>query len=44
MAESTKTDEVLGTVNIPHKGPKMYSNIWRKVHSLWSYIYDNDYE
>ena len=44
MVGSTKTDEALGTVNIPHEGPEQYDNIWQKVRSLWSYIYDNYYE
>ena len=44
MVGSTKTDAALGTVNIPHEGPEQYDNIWQKVRSLWSYIYDNYYE
>jgi len=44
MVASTKTDKSLGTVNIPHEGPEEYNNIWQKVRSMWSYIYDNYYE
>jgi len=44
MVASTKTDIKLGTVNIPHEGPEEYNNIWQKVRSMWSYIYDNYYE
>jgi len=44
MVGSTKTDKELGTVNIPHEGPEEYNNIWQKVRSMWSYIYDNYYE
>jgi len=44
MVASTKTDTNLGTVNIPHEGPEEYNNIWQKVRSMWSYIYDNYYE
>jgi hypothetical protein len=44
MVASTKTDKKLGTVNIPHEGPEEYNNIWQKVRSMWSYIYDNYYE
>ncbi|GFH58376.1 hypothetical protein CTEN210_14852 [Chaetoceros tenuissimus] len=44
MVGSTKTDPALGTVNIPHEGPEEYNNIWQKVRSMWSYIYDNYYE
>jgi glycoprotein-N-acetylgalactosamine 3-beta-galactosyltransferase len=43
MVGSTKTDRVLGTVEIPHEGPEEYNNIWQKVRSMWSYIYDNYY-
>ena len=44
MAASTKTDVALGTVLIPHEGPEEYDNIWQKVRSIWSYVYDNYYE
>lgn len=44
MAASTKTDVALGTVAIPHEGPDEYDNIWQKVRSIWSYVYDNYYE
>jgi len=44
MVGSTKTDRELGTVNIPHEGKEEYDNIWQKVRSMWSYIYDNYYE
>lgn len=43
MVASNKTDVNLGTVNIPHEGPETYNNIWQKVRSMWSYIYDNYY-
>ena len=41
MASSTLTDESLSTVNIPHKGPEEYNNIWQKVKSTWQYLHDN---
>jgi len=44
MVGSTKTDKALGTVNILHEGEEEYNNIWQKVRSMWSYIYDNYYE
>ena len=44
MVASTKTDIALGTVAIPHEGPEEYNNIWQKVRSMWSYVYDNYYE
>mmetsp|Transcript_22601 Transcript_22601/g.28520 ORF Transcript_22601/g.28520 Transcript_22601/m.28520 type:complete len:503 (+) Transcript_22601:104-1612(+) len=44
MVASDKTDKDLGTVNIPHEGPEEYHNIWQKVRSIWSYVYDNYYD
>lgn len=44
MVASTKTDKSLNTVNLPHEGPEEYKNIWQKVRSIWSYVYDNYYE
>eukprot|EP00536_Pseudo-nitzschia_multiseries_P005131 jgi/Psemu1/254218/estExt_Genewise1Plus.C_930072 len=44
MVGSTKTDPSIDAVNIPHEGPEEYDNIWQKVRSMWSYIYDNYYE
>jgi len=43
MVGSNKTDVSIGAVNIPHEGPEEYNNIWQKVRSMWSYIYDNYY-
>jgi len=31
MVASTKTDDVLNTVEILHEGPEEYNNIWQKV-------------
>lgn len=44
MVVSNKTDLSLGTVNVQFDGPEEYGNIWQKVRSMWSYIYDNYYE
>lgn len=44
MVGSNLTDPSLGAVNIVHDGPEEYNNIWQKVRSMWSYIYDNYYE
>jgi len=44
MVGSNATDPSIGAVNIPHEGPEIYHNIWQKVRSMWSYIYDNYYE
>lgn len=44
MAASNKTDASIGAVDIPHEGLEEYDNIWQKVRSMWSYVYDNYYE
>lgn len=44
MVASNATDVSIGTVNILHEGPEEYNNIWQKVRSMWSYIYDHYYE
>lgn len=44
MVGSTKTNRTLGTVEIPHEGEESYDNIWQKVRSMWSYVYDHYYE
>ena len=44
MVGSNKTDASIGAVNIVHDGPEEYNNIWQKVRSMWSYVYDNYYE
>lgn len=44
MVASNRTDVSIGTVNIQHEGPEEYNNIWQKVRSMWSYVYDHYYE
>lgn len=44
MVGSNLTDPSIDSVNIVHEGPEEYNNIWQKVRSMWSYIYDNYYE
>jgi len=44
LAGSTVTDKSVDSVNIPHKGQEVYGNMWQKVRSMWSYVYDNYYE
>ena len=44
MVASNLTDPSIGAVNIVHAGEETYNNIWQKVRSMWSYIYDNYYE
>ena len=44
MVGSNKTDASISAVNIPHEGEEEYNNIWQKVRSMWSYVYDNYYE
>lgn len=44
MVGSNKTDPSVHAVSIPHEGEEEYNNIWQKVRSMWSYIYDHYYE
>jgi hypothetical protein len=47
LATSNATDARLGAVDIVHRGPERYSNMWQKVRSTWAYVYDhylNDYD
>jgi glycoprotein-N-acetylgalactosamine 3-beta-galactosyltransferase len=44
FAASNRTDPAVGAVNIPHHGPEIYQNMWQKVRSIWSFIYDNYYD
>jgi glycoprotein-N-acetylgalactosamine 3-beta-galactosyltransferase len=44
MVASTKTDASLGTVDIPHEGPEAYNNMWQKVRSIWTYVYNHYYD
>jgi glycoprotein-N-acetylgalactosamine 3-beta-galactosyltransferase len=41
---SNQTDASIGAVNIIHEGEEAYENIWQKVRSMWSFVYDNYYE
>lgn len=41
---SNRTDASIDAVDIPHDGPESYRNMWKKVQSIWSYIYDYYYE
>ncbi|KAL7452351.1 hypothetical protein ACHAWC_006130, partial [Mediolabrus comicus] len=44
LAGSTVTDKSVDSVNIPHEGKEVYGNMWQKVRTMWSYVYDNYYE
>ena len=41
---STETDPLFDAIDIPHEGEEEYRNMWQKVRSIWSYIYDYYYE
>jgi glycoprotein-N-acetylgalactosamine 3-beta-galactosyltransferase len=43
MVASTKTDPKVNAVEIGHQGEEKYDNIWQKIRSVWSYVYDNYY-
>ena len=34
MFASNRTDRMLGTVNIPHRGEETHDNMWQKVRSM----------
>ena len=44
MVASNETDRTIHAVNIPHKGPEEYNNLWQKTRSITSYVYDNYYD
>jgi glycoprotein-N-acetylgalactosamine 3-beta-galactosyltransferase len=44
MVGSNKTDALFDAVDIPHAGRETYLNMWQKVRSMWSYVYDNYYD
>jgi hypothetical protein len=41
LAASTKTIPEYGIVDLPHKGPEEYNNMWQKVRSMWAYVHDH---
>ncbi len=41
LAISDTTDAQLGAANVLHRGPEDWNNMWQKVRSAWSYIYEN---
>jgi len=47
FAASNVTDLSINTINLTHKGPEEYGNMWQKVRSMWAYAHDhflNDYD
>ena len=44
MVGSNKTDTSLDTIDIAHAGPEIYENMFQKVRSVWSYVYDYYYD
>ena len=41
FAASNETNHALGAIDLPHKGPEEYANMWQKVRSMWAYAYDH---
>lgn len=39
LAMSDKTDPSVPSVDIKHKGPEAYNNMWQKVRSIWLYVH-----
>jgi glycoprotein-N-acetylgalactosamine 3-beta-galactosyltransferase len=44
LVASNVTDPSIDAVNIVHEGEEAYNNIYQKVRSIWSYVYDHYYE
>ena len=44
LVASNVTRPALPTVHILHRGVEDYQNMWQKVRSLWSYVYDHYYD
>ncbi len=40
-AASNITDHSLGSIDLLHKGPEEYGNMWQKIRSMWAYAYDH---
>ncbi len=41
FAASNVTDLNMNTINLTHKGPESYSNMWQKIRSMWAYAHDH---
>jgi hypothetical protein len=41
LAFSNQTVELLGMVDLLHKGPEAYQNMWQKTRSIWKYIHQH---
>jgi len=41
FAASNETIHSLGAIDLPHKGPEEYANMWQKIRSMWAYAYDH---
>ena len=38
---SNQTDPTIGAVRLDHMGPESYRNMWQKVRSMWTYVYQH---
>jgi len=43
IVASDKTDPAYDAVNILHEGPGTGNNLWQKIRSIWSYVYEHYY-
>ena len=41
FAASNATDLSIGAINLLHRGPEVYGNMWQKIRSMWAYAHDN---
>ena len=41
IAASNATDHSIGAIDLLQQGPEEYNNMWQKVRSMWTYVYDH---
>ncbi len=41
FAASNETDLSIHAINLTHKGPESYNNMWQKIRSMWAYAHDH---
>ena len=44
IAASNYTDHSVGAIDLKHAGEEAYGNMWQKVRSMWTYVYDNYFD
>ena len=41
FAASTVTNHSIGAIQLLHSGPEAYQNMWQKIRSMWTYVYNH---